>query len=461
MLSPTLKGKPTGLTKNKQARRKGPVPSNTLNASPPPHLSEATYGQPIQQFDLVQSYALDPRGLDLRNKRGKLFTKVKGQRHQEKSSRDSLDLLGDSSSLFLYQPPKTPEIFPEASRPSWFGASTHDQQRSLARSLSIGSSTSKALDELRKLHEDLSGIIESISPSMDSRREDPSSPYTPPKSKQDASPTSKVPAFGKPTAIHSPLVKDSTIFNVPKIHRQRPEHHRAVPKADPTPLPRDLPQGFVIPRDVKFPRSIFGTQYYVDLDVVEIPRPINAPPKVSYPVPPKVYSSTNGFNGGFISVNAPKMYIPGAVIDIPEDAIFDKNFGAADPFQYIDTEKAHKNIKALLEGAFEDDDDVPRTRRKRKLKEKLEEAKVKLDKSILDESSVKADDGNSPKDEDGDDEDEEDDGTVEGLKVKLLPHQIDGVAWMRDREITLKKRKGALPKGGLLADDVCRITKNR
>lgn len=49
-------------------------------------------------------------------------------------------------------------------------------------------------------------------------------------------------------------------------------------------------------------------------------------------------------------------------------------------------------------------------------------------------------------------EEEEDDGTVEGLNVKLLPHQRDGVSWMRDKE--LGRGKGTVPKGGILADDM-------
>ena len=63
--------------------------------------------------------------------------------------------------------------------------------------------------------------------------------------------------------------------------------------------------------------------------------------------------------------------------------------------------------------------------------------------------------GTRPKEEDhGDGEEDEDDGSVEGLSVKLLPHQVDGVEWMKDKEIGVKKKNGILPKGGILADDV-------
>jgi SNF2 family DNA or RNA helicase len=117
---------------------------------------------------------------------------------------------------------------------------------------------------------------------------------------------------------------------------------------------------------------------------------------------------------------------------------------ASDPFTYMDSAKANDDIKALLAGAMEDEEDKPRTRRKKK----AQDAKVDdLNKKM---QGMKVEDQNEGDDE----EEEEDDGTVEGLKVKLLPHQIDGVAWMRDKELGTKKTKGVYPKGGILADDM-------
>lgn len=80
--------------------------------------------------------------------------------------------------------------------------------------------------------------------------------------------------------------------------------------------------------------------------------------------------------------------------------------------EYVDPKKAAADIKALLEGSLEDDDEKPAQ----------EEAT-------------------------------EDKSRVEGLKVRLLPHQIEGVEWMRNRELGPVK-KGKVPKGGLLADDM-------
>lgn len=80
--------------------------------------------------------------------------------------------------------------------------------------------------------------------------------------------------------------------------------------------------------------------------------------------------------------------------------------------EYVDPKKAAADIKALLEGSLEDEED-----------------------KVMDE-----DDGI-------------DRSQIEGLKVRLLPHQVEGVEWMKGRELGPVK-KGKVPKGGLLADDM-------
>ncbi|KAI0019146.1 SNF2 family N-terminal domain-containing protein [Xylariomycetidae sp. FL0641] len=80
--------------------------------------------------------------------------------------------------------------------------------------------------------------------------------------------------------------------------------------------------------------------------------------------------------------------------------------------EYVDPKQAASNIKALLEGSIEDE----------------EEEIVKEDEK-------------------------EDKSHVEGLNVRLLPHQVEGVEWMKNRELGPVK-KGKVPKGGLLADDM-------
>ena len=252
-----LKEKPLGLIKSnkqiRQAPRRRPFPQDTLESLNSPHLPVYNRHQLSAQAVPKLDHCSRARGQDLQSRKGESST-ITRQAHHEADSLDSLDLLGDSSSFLSYQQPETPEIVARSSRPSWFGASTEVQQRSLARSLLIGSSTSKAFDEFRKLHDDLSGIIESLSPTMDSAHNIISSLYTPPKSKPDNGHLANTPAFGKPSAIHSPLIKDKSIFNVPKSHRPRPEHHRAGPKAETIPQSQGPREGFAIPQEVMIPK---------------------------------------------------------------------------------------------------------------------------------------------------------------------------------------------------------------
>lgn len=117
----------------------------------------------------------------------------------------------------------------------------------------------------------------------------------------------------------------------------------------------------------------------------------------------------------------------------------------------MDSTKANESIKGLLEGAFEDEEDKPRTRsRKKHLEKDLDDLAAKMqDMAVKGESK-----NDTVADAEDEEEEEEDDGTVPGLKVKLLPHQIEGVNWMCSRETGTKKMKGRSPKGGILADDM-------
>ncbi|KZZ87398.1 SNF2 family helicase/ATPase [Ascosphaera apis ARSEF 7405] len=154
-----------------------------------------------------------------------------------------------------------------------------------------------------------------------------------------------------------------------------------------------------------------------------------------------------------------------------DDSDIDGPIDSGDIYTYVDPEKANENLKALLEGALEDEEDKkPRTRSRKKkadkavddLAKRLETVKVEEGKDDSKEESPTLQNNIKPADvgvkddevEGEDEEEEEDDGTVEGLNIKLLPHQIDGVAWMRDKEIGKKKTRGVHPKGGILADDM-------
>ena len=121
---------------------------------------------------------------------------------------------------------------------------------------------------------------------------------------------------------------------------------------------------------------------------------------------------------------------------------YDRLAQANDPYSFVDPKKAAEDLKALLEGAIEDEDDVPKTR-SRKKKPDGASALSGMMKSL----AVTADASLEEEDED------EDDGTVEGIRIKLLPHQVEGLAWMTGRELGTTK-KGVVPKGGILADDM-------
>lgn len=103
---------------------------------------------------------------------------------------------------------------------------------------------------------------------------------------------------------------------------------------------------------------------------------------------------------------------------------------------YTDPAKASADLKALLEGGMDDDDD----------EEGVEESEAATATATAGDSQV-------PKETKKETKKDAKDGSVDGLKVKLLPHQVEGVEWMRGRELGPVKR-GRVPKGGILADDM-------
>ncbi|KAJ4393797.1 hypothetical protein N0V93_003012 [Gnomoniopsis smithogilvyi] len=167
--------------------------------------------------------------------------------------------------------------------------------------------------------------------------------------------------FGKPGKIMSSLKQKAAnasghLFYQPK---NRPEHHRE--QQPPTRNPNDT-------------RSTAKPQLFSSLH-----------PEAYLPAPPYTQSSY------YKSSETKAAY-------------------GEDPF-YTDPAKANEDLKALLEGGMDEDED-----------EKDLETNL-------------------------------DDGTLEGIKVKLLPHQVEGVKWMKGRELGPVKR-GKVPKGGILADDM-------
>ncbi|PGH14998.1 hypothetical protein AJ79_02678 [Helicocarpus griseus UAMH5409] len=299
-------------------------------------------------------------------------------------------------------------------------------------------------------------------------REPPRTPGPAPQN-NDKSPIKHMsqPVFGQPSPLGAQNnQRKGNPFIIPKANKPRPEHHQPPQRTQGqqhgnSHRPSHGPMSTIIPG----PRG--GGQRYQGYDplrpvkpseynkhrpgssdddsVVEIVRPGNvnrttqpAPiPMFASPTKPKMSKQPSSNLQAFIDLTG----------SATNSRHFDgEEFGAMDAYSYVDAAKANENIKALLEGAFEDESDKPRTRqRKKKIEDKVNDLASKLQK---------VDVGGAAEEEDGEEEEEEDDGAVEGLKVKLLPHQREGVDWMRDKEAGVKKTRGVLPKGGILADDM-------
>ena len=129
----------------------------------------------------------------------------------------------------------------------------------------------------------------------------------------------------------------------------------------------------------------------------------------------------------------------------PDEAIRREGsrFGEPDPYAYVDPAATSENIKALLEGAFDEENEkIPRTRLRKKKKKQQEED---VGNSLADRlQALAVKDEETKAEAEPEEEEEEDDGTVEGLKVKLLPHQVDGVAWMIEKETGNHNKKAKL-----------------
>ncbi|KOC12823.1 putative SNF2 family helicase/ATPase [Aspergillus flavus AF70] len=379
---------------------------------------------------------------------------------------------------------------------------------------------------------------------MAKESENPLNPITPGKPKdQPHRHISNQPEFGKPSPLGGGRPQNHQSnhpFNIPKQNRPRPEHHRPQqqqrqgapfhgyrPPTTPgvavsTPRRAEPFDPFKPVRPSAYNNSRFSRP--VDNDVVSIKRPENF--TFNTPRAPKTFfaSKASAVKVSNASKNLRNFVdLTGEGGFTPSSRSRNVGFGSMDVNGYVDTAKANENIKALLEGAFEDEDEKQDSRAKNKKKKKDKKNKGKSKKAekqntenkesseiddlaaqlqgvTVNESSADGndasraeteteadrssedttdrevgqtsapnehgitgelesenEDGEEVEDEEEEEEEEEedeDDGTVEGLKVKLLPHQREGVNWMRDKEIGNSKTKGVLPKGGILADDM-------
>ena len=387
---------------------------------------------------------------------------------------DRSSLLGDSSSLFSNTDVATPPAKRDTQEPHQFGKpgpfnkDTFDFHSPTSSKMVVEREPPKPTPQgsaqatFSSVQQPQFGKIglekntfnfDSQSPSTVGVEQEPSK-ATLPRSDQVAIPSVQQPQFGKPSPLQNRL-QPNNIFNIPKPYKARPEHHRPNTATENSHLQmaKDIAHHAI---DTSHTHQT--KQLHNDPDVVEIPRPANITTWNQYPRPAPFFSALNAQQGGFSNVNS--MQIP--LVDLtrpqpqdsfnPDAALLDGRFGAADPYMYVDAGKATENIKALLEGAFEDEEDKPRTRSRKK---KVATGAIEELADKLHGFNVKEQEDKKNHDVNDDEEDEEeDDGTVEGLNVKLLPHQVDGVAWMRDKEVRIKKKNGILPKGGILADDM-------
>ncbi|KAI1984735.1 hypothetical protein LOZ51_006395 [Ophidiomyces ophidiicola] len=296
---------------------------------------------------------------------------------------------------------------------------------------------------------------------MVNEREPPRPPFYSDQNTKRDSPNPVVPEFGKPSTLGP---NRANPLYIPKANKPRPEHHRPAPSSNP-----QLPNGDKRQADpfrVVRPSSSFSgyrsSHVPHDADVVEITQPTNSiwttqptskPYFSSKPISKPVSKSSSNLQS-FIDLTTSTIGKSTNASHFADDS------RAIDAYSYLDSAKANENIKALLEGAFEDEDDKPRTRlRKKKLQSQVDELTEKLGGVNVNGKDENGTKDNVKTEEEAEEEEEEeeeddDDGAVEGLKVTLLPHQIEGVAWMRDKETGLTKTRGVLPKGGILADDM-------
>ncbi|KAF4547642.1 SNF2 family N-terminal domain-containing protein 9 [Elsinoe fawcettii] len=295
--------------------------------------------------------------------------------------------------------------------------------------------------------------------------------------------SNRQPQFGEASPLRNPLKPQPNIFNP---NPKRPEHHRPNPPVfyrpgqKPLGTAQTFPQqalsrpqqpsfgptsreGFHLPGQKRRDVPTAATTTSISADFFEISRPTNAPARTIAPAQKPMFSSLGPKTTFSPFKPAGQRSSPIVINDNddgfnPDGAFKDDKFGAVDPYMYIDPSKAGEDIKALLEGAFDDDEDRPKTRlrnRARKAVPDKPEKQTLADRlaglEVKDDSPDKSE---ANQDEHDDDDDDEEDGTVEGMAVKLLPHQVEGVSWMLDKEIGERKKNGVLPKGGILADDM-------
>jgi SNF2 family DNA or RNA helicase len=283
--------------------------------------------------------------------------------------------------------------------------------------------------------------------------------------------------FGKASPLRNPLQQHShsNLFIPRKKALHKPSPHRqfmssaarqAQSQESPDYAQQLEPRAFYLPGQRPAPPQPVSAPQYNPANppykpAFHIQQPINRPTVTTHAPPKPTFSSLG--TGKYQNPDAPSK----AAVDLTKqddgDDSFDpdaiireqgQNFGEPDLYSYVATTQADENIKNLLEGAFDDKDDQNRIRLRKRAKKAFEDGNSKKAKGLADKlAALKVKDEEAGLAE-PEEEEEEEDGTVDGLAVKLLPHQVEGVSWMIDKEIGRAKIKGVYPFGGILADDM-------
>lgn len=268
--------------------------------------------------------------------------------------------------------------------------------------------------------------------------------------------------FGQSSPLRNPLFDGNAALYNPLRGppRKKTIAQRDSPMARQPSAPHQVMDDFDEWQDPSFKAAVTNLQagmHRPQQTVIEIPRnkPTfdSRPPKqqmfsslhTQHNIPPKQISQRSSTSIADDHHDDDSSYDPNAGLKPGDDV-----FGAPDPFMYVDVNKAEENIKHLMEGAFDELADGPHLPLKRLQAARKRSEEALPTKNLADKLSALSI-GKPEVQTTADDDDE--DGSVQGLSVKLLPHQVEGVSWMIDKE-SGKKKNGIVPRGGILADDM-------
>ena len=194
---------------------------------------------------------------------------------------------------------------------------------------------------------------------------------------------------------------------------------------------------------------------------VPFKKPSNPPFKMVRPVDRPIFSSFANlpYNAVNLATGKPSNVggIPLSSKDSPSQ--YKSTMGHHEPDTYLDAGQTTESIKALLEGTFEEDNPRTRSGKQKKDAKKAQELVDRMDslglqsdrEGVVKQQNNDGESGEEKAEAEAEDDDSDpepyEDGLVEGMKVKLLPHQVRGLRFL------LRREEGE-SSGGILADDM-------